>query len=222
MSLQPPKKSDLGKTWMSKRRDSKREISPEYHLIVTEGTDTEPQYFEAIKTRINAKFREHIQLMISGKGDNTVNLFYQAKAMVDRSPNGYRHVWIVYDTDDFPPEHINLVQDLCKNSSTDECTYHAAWSNQCIELWFLLHFSFMQSDIHRTEYWKKLSNHLQKLGKGDYKKNRTDMFPILFPYLENALINADKLASINQGKTPAESSPGTNVHIIIRTLKPYL
>ena len=31
--------------------------------------------------------------------------------------------------------------------------YHAIWSNQCIEVWFLLHFSYFQSDIHRKEYW---------------------------------------------------------------------
>ena len=42
MSLKPPKKSDLGKSWMKPRRDKNILIRPEYHLIVTEGTETEP------------------------------------------------------------------------------------------------------------------------------------------------------------------------------------
>ena len=45
MSLKPPKKSDLDKSWIKPRRDSHKKIQPEYHLIITEGTDTEPAYF---------------------------------------------------------------------------------------------------------------------------------------------------------------------------------
>ena len=37
MSRKPPKKSDMGKSWMKPRRDSRQMISPKYHLIVTEG-----------------------------------------------------------------------------------------------------------------------------------------------------------------------------------------
>jgi hypothetical protein len=38
MSLKPPKKSDMGKSWMKPRRDKSILLRPEYHLIVTEGT----------------------------------------------------------------------------------------------------------------------------------------------------------------------------------------
>ena len=53
MSLKPPKKSDLNKSWMKKKPDRAIKIHPEYHIIVTEGTDTEPAYFGAIKEIIN-------------------------------------------------------------------------------------------------------------------------------------------------------------------------
>ena len=46
LSLKPLKKSDLGKDWVSGRRSKKVKLQPEYHLIVTEGTDTEPAYFD--------------------------------------------------------------------------------------------------------------------------------------------------------------------------------
>ena len=75
MSLKPFKKSDLEKGWMKKRRDRKIRIQPEYHLIVTEGTKTEPKYFQAIRDIINSQFRDKIQLDIFGEGDNTLSLF---------------------------------------------------------------------------------------------------------------------------------------------------
>ena len=57
MSLKPLKKSDLEKDWMKTRRDKAIRIQPEYHLIVTEGTKTEPQYFQAVRDIINRQYR---------------------------------------------------------------------------------------------------------------------------------------------------------------------
>ncbi len=54
MSLKPPKKSDLDKEWMSKRYERKKKIQPEYHLIITEGTKTEPNYFKSMKDLIKS------------------------------------------------------------------------------------------------------------------------------------------------------------------------
>ena len=222
MSRKPPKKSDMGKSWMKPRRDSRQMISPEYHLIVSEGTKTEPKYFEKIKETIDAKYRDRIHLDISGKGDNTVNLFNRAVKDVARSNNVYKHVWLVFDKDDFPPEHFDRTAELCAAESTDETRYHPIWSNQCIELWFLLHFMFLQADLHRDEYWPKLTESLKSKNLGTYYKNRTDMFDVLRPYMDDAIRNAKMLEEINTGKTPSRSTPGTMIHHLIVTLKPYL
>ena len=219
MSLKPPKHSE--QKWPNKRSERKRSISLDYNLIVTEGTQTEPQYFDALKANINRKQRNRIQLEIRGLGDNTVNLFYAAKKMVEKSPNGYSHVWLVYDCDDFPSESFNMVQTLCdQENEKGETEYHAIWSNECIELWFLLHFCFMHSNIHRSEYYPKLSEFLGT--KGEYKKNRSDIFEILLPHLDDAIKNALKLESLNEGKTPYESAPGTKVHEMMEKFKPYI
>ena len=147
MSLKPVKKSDQEKDWLKKRNDKKINIFPEYHLIVTEGTKTEPNYFEAIKLSINEKYKNRISLEIRGDGNNTVGLFEDAKRIVESNQRqfSFRHVWIVYDTDDFPKDKIDSVPELCKKNSTSDCRYHAIWSNQCIELWFLLHFGYYHS-----------------------------------------------------------------------------
>lgn len=222
MSLKPSKKSDADKDWMQKRRDRYKRIQPEYHLIVSEGTDTEPNYFNAIKEIINSKYRDRIQLEVFGEGDNTISLFDKAKLKAESNPNGYKHVWVIYDTDDFPADHIDRTAELCKINSSNRTQYHAIWSNQCIELWFLLHFGFLQSDLHRKEYWPKLSKCLVKISKGAYEKNRQDMFDILRPYMDTAILNAKKLCEYNKGKRPSESAPGTMVFELIEKLKPYI
>lgn len=222
MSLKPPKKGDLKKDWMKKRRDKAIRIHPEYHLIVTEGTQTEPQYFQAIRDIVNKKYRDRIQLDIFGEGDNTLNLLQKAKRRAEENPNGYRHVWVVYDTDDFPADHINRTAEMCIQLSNSETQYHAIWSNQCIELWYLLHFSYFQSDLHRREYWPKLSDWLTSIGVGEYTKGRSDMYIILQPYMDNAIANAERLERGNTGKSPADAAPGTKVHELIKKLRVYL
>jgi len=179
MSLKPPKKSDLGKSWMKNRRDKARMIQPEYHLIASEGTETEPQYFGAIQRIINSKYRDRIQLKVEGIGDNTVNLLMKARQYVQNNGIVFKHVWIVYDTDDFPAENIDMVAQRCEEySAQGETIYHAVWSNQCVELWYLLHFMYMDTDIDRSRYWPKLSDWLKNIGAGSYEKNRPDRWPL--------------------------------------------
>lgn len=222
MSLKPPKKSDLGKTWMNARRDRTIRMNPEYHLIVTEGTETEPKYFRAIKNIINEKYRGRISLEILGAGNNTLNLLEIARKKMCSSAVTYRHIWVVYDTDDFPAEHIDKTQELCEQYTDEDTEYHAIWSNQCIELWYLLHFCYVDVDLHRTVCAKKLSDCLEQYGCGAYQKNRDDMYKTLQPYMHTAIRNAKKLNNNNEGRKPSESAPGTKVYELIEKLIPYL
>lgn len=222
MSLKPLKKSDLRKSWINPRRDKVIKMPPEFHLIVTEGTDTEPLYFQRIREIINLNYKGKIEIEIHDEGDNTLSLFEKAHRRALASANVFKHVWIVYDTDDFPAKHIDETARLCKVISSEDTRYHAVWSNQCIELWFLLHFSFMQSDIHRNEYFSKLTDCLTKISRGNYLKSRTDMFDVLLPFIDTAVENAKKLDRLNAKKLPSQSAPGTKVFELVEKLKTYL
>lgn len=87
MSLKPPKRGDLKKSWLKPRRDTPKKIQPEYHLITTEGISTEPAYFQGVKNTINSKYRGRVQLDIIGVGDNTLNLLQKVKQKVAKSSN---------------------------------------------------------------------------------------------------------------------------------------
>ena len=217
MSLKPPKHSE----WLKERTSKKRDLHLDYNLIICEGTKTEPKYFKALKDRVELKEANRVQCEIVGAGLNTRGLFEYAQKLVQESPNGYSHVWLVYDKDDFPADNFNVTEELCRNnSSEDGVEYHAIWSNQCIELWFLLHFMYLQSDLHRDEYFQKLTENLGE--HGACAKNREDIFDILYPNLDFAITNARKLDMVNQGKTPTQSAPGTKVFEIIEKFRDYL
>ena len=48
------------------------------------------------------------------------------------------------------------------------------------------------------------------------------MYQILFPYMDTAIVNAEKLDRINESKLPSASAPGTKVYELVKKLKPYL
>ena len=92
MSNKPPKKSDENKRWRKPRRDRGSRISPEYHLIITEGTKTEPMYFEGLKKAVNQKYTGRIEIVGLGEGANTLSILDTAEKVQLRSGGKYRHI----------------------------------------------------------------------------------------------------------------------------------
>ena len=127
----------------------------------------------------------------------------------------------MYDTDDFPPERVDQTARQCNEATDSETEYHAIWSNQCIELWFLLHFDYFQTDIHRNEYMSKINGYFKRLGRGEYTKNRGDMFEILRPKMQTAIRNDEKLDDRNKNLPPSQSRPGTKIYELVKYLLPY-
>lgn len=218
MSNKPPKKGDLNKKWMSPRRDEKRDIAPEYHLIVAEGKKTEPNYFEALKDHINLKYPGRISIKVKGTGKNTKGLLKYAQKIADRSVNEFKHVWIVFDKDDFPANNFDDTCSACESISNENTVYHPLWSNQCIEYWFLLHYIYLETPLERKDYFPKLSKHMKR----KYEKNQADIFTLLFPKLDTAIRNAKKIARRYADANPSECDPCTRVYEIFEMLKNYL
>lgn len=221
MSNKPPKKSDENKRWRKPRRDRGRLISPEYHLIITEGTKTEPMYFDGLKKAVNQKYSGRIEILGLGEGANTLTILETAEKVQLRSGGKYRHIWIVYDKDDFSEDDFDNAFFRCQelSNSTDSDTYHALWSSECIELWFLLHFEYLQSNLHRDRYYPKLTKYLGT----NYKKNSSNMFEVLYPQLDEAIRNAKRLLqNYPDAAAPSRCAPGTSVYEIFEKLRDYL
>ena len=135
-------------------------------------------------------------------------------------------IWCVYDKDSFPAKDFNgVVERMDKlNLENPELQYHAAWNNECIEFWFILHFAYYTSNNHRTEYIKFLNDKFRELGIGKYHKNMKDIFNILMEKgsTKLAIRYAKRIIDEGEGKTPTEIAPGTKVYELVEELAKYL
>lgn len=214
--------------WRKKRREGYLEMKEYRYYIFCEGEQTEPLYFQGFKRLIeeNPIYREMVLIEIEPCGAETMRVIRQAERYVKDNHISKGQIWCVYDKDSFPPEHFNGVaaraQELNKGSS--DLQYHTAWSNECVEFWFILHFAYYTSNNHRTEYIRFLNEQFARLGKGKYQKNMKETFEILMnsgdPKL--AIRYARRIMEDNQEKTPTEIAPGTRVYELVAELAKYL
>lgn len=223
MSKKPIKKSDEQKHWLSRGRNRYIKSKLEYHLIVCEGTETEPNYFETLKSKISGQNKEKITIKIIGKGRGTTNLLEEAKKEVQKSTNYISNVWLIYDKDDFTNDSFNKVEEECEElNKQDETIYNAIWSNESIETWILLHFIKFDTPIKRSDCIKKINENFKQRKLGKYYKNDKDLYNKLNPYLNNAIENAKWLEKQYENIQPAEMNPCTKVYKLVELLNKYI
>ena len=158
-------------------------------------------------------------------GAETMRVIGQAEQYVRKNKIDARQIWCVYDKDSFPAEHFNGVIEKAENLNriNPNVQYHAAWSNECIEFWFLLHFSYYTSNNYRTEYIDYLNKKLSEHGIGKYAKNMEDIFEILLEYGDPklAIRYAKKIIEEHPGMPPSQIAPGTKVYELVEELAKY-
>lgn len=214
--------------WRKKRRQDYLETKKIRYYIFCEGEQTEPQYFEGFKRMIedNPIYRDMILIDIEPCAADTMRVIAKAEEHVVEENIQKGQIWCVYDKDSFPAGNFNGVVNRAEqlNKENPELQYYAAWSNECIEFWFLLHFAYYTSNNHRTKYIEFLNERFKKLKLGKYRKNMKNIFEILMekgdPKL--AIRYAKRIIEDGQGKTPTEIAPGTEVYKLVEELAKYL
>lgn len=224
MSRKPPKFSDIDKEWMKSRKDRNKKIFPEYHLIICEGKKTEPLYFEIISDIINNKYKGRIALIPKGKARGTLKLLDEAIKEHEKLNREIKHVWLVYDKDEFSKDSFDNTFYKCQEMGEYKgAKYHAIYSNECVELWFLLHFKYIDVPHTRAEYIEMLNEQYKANKLGKYRKNDEKTCEKLLPYIDTALENAKKLDdTYNQSDSPCKRNPTTKIYELIDILKNYL
>lgn len=205
------KASDIAPKPVEQREERK------YFLIVCEGEKTEPNYFKYFKNKLPKNLVSTIELV--GLGDNTLNVVNKAIEERDRrlanpvAPN-YDEVWAIFDKDDFPDDRFNLSIQQALNGNIS-CGY----SNQAFELWYVLHFQYLDANLHRSQYFSILS----KITGKKYEKNSDEMVEFIFENgdIDLAISSAKKLELIHSGKSPSDSVPYTSVYKIVELLLKY-
>ena len=198
----------------------------ECFYIFCEGTKTEPNYFKGFKNLIEEDPIYKDMVLIQPCQVGTVKVIEMAEKYVKEHGIENGKIWCVYDKDDFFFEYFNDVVYRAKkmNSKSETLKYYAAWSNQCIEFWFILHFSFYTSNNDRSCYISHLNDKFSSFGIGKYKKNNDNIFNILMEKgnPKNAIKYAKKIISENIDKAPSNIAPGTKVYKLVEELAMYL
>ncbi len=125
-------------------------------LIVCEGQKTEPNYFRAL---VKHNSSDVLEMDVEGLGSSTCTLIRRAVELRERYERErflrYDRVWVVFDKDDFIDfdEAIELAA---------EHGYGCAWSNEAFELWYYLHFRYLDAPIGRYDYITRIEREVRE------------------------------------------------------------
>ncbi len=196
--------------------------------IFCEGEQTEPLYFKGFEKAItsNAIYKNLVDIHVEGVGEETLRVIYAAEEYVKKNKPKNANIWCVYDKDSFPKQDFNAVSERANtlNRQQSDVIYNVAWSNQCIEYWFILHFAFYDADNDRKECRKFLHSKFKELGWEKYEKNNNELFNIMTKKgnPKQAIIWAQRRLEACKGLTDTASVPATKVHLLVQTLAKYL
>ncbi len=200
-----------------KRKENVREKLVRF-LIVCEGKKTEPYYFEALVDNCVSTVREET---IKGVGRATVALVDRTqeikKDLERKNAMSFDRVWVVFDKDDFDDfnEAIEKAHKLGFNS---------AWTNEAFELWYCLHFVYLDTGISRSDYIEKLEEAFSKAtGNATfrYEKGDSRIYKLLQQYGNEELAKrfAKKLRDLYTGTDYAKHKPCTMVDKLVDELE---
>lgn len=188
-------------------------------LIVCEGEKTEPNYFKAL---IDNRRSEVKEVNVKGCGCSTCQLINEAKKIQEKLEHerqvSFDRVWLVFDKDEFPD--FNKAIAKAKKEKMN-----CAWSNQAFELWYVLHFQYLDTGVDRKQYIGMIEDKVRKASKSKtfkYKKNDVGFYQILHEHGNEdfAFKNAEKLRNRHKGKVDyAAHNPRTEVDLLVNELR---
>lgn len=187
------------------RRQLERKLNrrPSYDriLIVSEGSRTEPDYFEEIR----AAYRLHtanVEIQPSEAGTSPIQVVGYARKLFETGDSNrhiqrraFERVYAVFDRDDHGSyfEALKLAESLngkLRNDNKQPVVFEAVASVPCFELWLLLHYEDIQAPIRRDETMRRLRGHIPA-----YKKGIGRAFAITRDRLDIAIERARTLAA---------------------------
>ena len=205
----------------NRRKSDFLQVAPANYLIVCEGKQTEPNYFNGLKQTINKKYGNKVEVLIpsidvKGTGINTTSLVKYTQRTINHSNKVYGQVWVVFDKDDYNDEQFD--------SAIKNCDYNVAWSNPNFEVWLLAHFKKVNRYISKDDVLQELSKEFQKKGLGDYTKNDANIFDKVTNEgkLHTAIKNCEYMEELNKEGQASQRNPMTKVYKIVYELKEYL
>lgn len=224
MSLKPIKVGDRNKSWNRKKGFKKAyqvESKPKgkSYLIICEGKNTEVEYLRCIPAP-NATVRVE-----GGYGSKTA-LVKSALEFKKRAEYKDYETWCVYDLD-YSGEQIGQKEDF--NESIELARRNGmkvGYSNDAVELWFVLHYQPVEQAFLRFDYYRVL-NRLWKLDDYEEEGKRLGFCRFIYDLLQNdplasearAIERARQLLEQNGHLPFADQNPCTTIFELVLHLQ---
>ena len=194
------------------KRSEGNKVIRESILLACEGKVTEKLYFESIFSDLKENHQIASSSLVIAKHKHTNPDGVLQDLLAHPNHQDFSHKWIVIDRDEervngggHTLEQFNKALEQARNMEVQ-----VAYSNPCLEIWFLLHCEYRNTAIDRDELVKKLEDEF------GYQKNK------LFQQgsISFAIDNAKRLLASQNG-SPAQNNPSTTVHKLIKVLEQF-
>lgn len=196
-------------------RKIKRRKELKHILIALEDEKSSRFYMQKLvkDKNISAKivFARHI-------GTDPKSVLRAIQNFGDKNPDiKYEKAWIVIDKDSFSKDNFNGTINTARQKNI--CV---AYSNECYELWLLLHFRDANKYMDRKEIRKELNQEFRENFNVDYEKSEANVYEMLIDKQDDAIKRAKRmitrLRDINENLNPYEDNPSTKLHILVECL----
>ncbi len=193
------------------RKKQRSRVTCERILIVSEGSKTEPLYFDEIRIALHLPIR-NVKTSAGALGTEPIQVVRYARDLIENGdlhkgiePRAFDQVFAVFDRDDHPTyfDALRSAESLdgkLKNDEKRRVHFKAIASVPSFELWLLLHYEDIQAPLHRDEVMQLLRKPENFAG---YEKGAGSAFATTRDRLAIATQRAEALAA----KFSADTAP---------------
>ena len=198
------------------RRENNQNRTPVlgYYIILTDGTETEQQYFDGLRNSLPDEVKGKLVLKVFNR--DTKKLIASCKEIMSLNPN-YAEPWIVFDRDKVVD--FDMLIRIAESESIN-----VAWSNPCIEVWFEAYFNemstYLDSVTCNTGFRRTF---LKRTGQKYLKSNGHNYRLLSQNGSESDAIRRAKLKHkehlINMKNNPSEMIPCSLLYILVEEIR---
>lgn len=149
------------RTGMKKPRSARQQRRYELgnYRIVTDTDETEKLYFEGLRDALPPDLKGKIEIVVEKKV-STSKLIEKAASII----GDFRDTWIVFDRDKVPGFDA-MIEEAVRQD------INVAWSNPCIEIWFLAYYGLMPDGLTSVQCCEKFEKIFKEKTNQKYNKN---------------------------------------------------
>jgi len=200
-----------------KRREGLKEPRKSI-LIVSEGSKTEPIYFNSLKSNLRLAM---VEVEIVGEGaapitvvDRAIQLRHARKRLARKSLTkaAYEVVYCVIDVEAPKAESLSRAVNKAEGNRLE-----VILSNPCFEYWYILHFRKTSAPFSTSQEAKSALRREHCA----YCESDTTIFDVIYPKTADAIKHSKEVLreQHNDAEDLSDCNPSTHVHKIVEYLQ---